>query len=157
MSEHHQIAKTAKEAFSEAGLASIAREIADVEKATSAEIRVSILEERPFEDGGLSLEELAKKEFIRLAMHETHGQNAVLLFLLFEERKFYVYGDTGIHKRVNPETWDDVAKTLKEHFKEGKFEQGVISGLKKIKHHLRVALPTGGENMNELSNEVIIR
>lgn len=157
MSEHHTIAKTAKEAFSEKGLAHIAEVIAEVEKHTSAEVRVSILDERPFEDGGLPLDKLALKEFSRLGMHKTKGQNGILLYILFEEHKYYICGDKGINDRVDPNTWEDVAATLKSHFKEGHFEEGVVSGLRKIKEHLRVALPPDATNPNELPNEVILR
>lgn len=157
MSDHHTVAKTAKDAFSSDALARIADIIAEVEKHTSAEIRVSILDERPFEDGGLPLDELALKEFKRLGMQKTKGQNGILLYIIFEEHKYYICGDKGIHERVDPNTWEDVAATIKSHFKEGYFEQGVVSGLGKIKEHLRIALPPDVTNPNELSNEVVIR
>lgn len=156
MSEH-QIAKTAKGAFSETALKHITDVIAEVEEHTSAEIRVSILDERPFEDGGLSLDTLAMKEFKRLGMHNTKGKNGILLYIVFEEHKYYICGDKGIHERVDPNTWEDVASTIKTHFTQGHFEQGVIEGLRKIKEHLRIALPPDATNPNELSNEVIIR
>jgi uncharacterized membrane protein len=155
--EDHDIAKSAKEAFSEAGLKRIADTIAEVEAHTSAEIRVSVLDERPFEDGGLPLDELAKREFKRLGMHKTKGQNGILLYILFEEHKYYICGDKGIHERVDTGTWEDVAATIKSHFKQGHFEDGVVSGLRKIKEHLRIALPPDADNPNELSNEVVIR
>lgn len=156
MSEH-QIAKTAKEAFSESALKHIADVIAEVEEHTSAEIRVSILDERPFEDAGLALDALALKEFTRLGMHSTKGQNGILLYILFEEHKYYICGDKGINDRVDTNTWEDVAATIKSHFKEGHFEDGVVSGLRTIKDHLRIALPPDTTNPNELPNEVILR
>jgi len=153
----HKIAASAKEAFSEAALKRIADVIAEVELYTSAEIRVSILDERPFEDGGLPLDELAKREFKRLGMHQTKGLNGILLFIVFEEHKYYIYGDTGIHSCVNPDTWEDVATTIRTHFKHGEFEEGVVTGLRTIKSHLHTALPPEASNPNELSNEVVIR
>lgn len=157
MSEHHLVAKTAKEAFSESALGRIADVIAEVEEHTSAEVRVSILDERPFEDGGLPLDTLALKEFSRLGMQSTIGQNGILLYILFEERKYYICGDKGINDRVDTNTWEDVASTIKSHFKHGHFEEGVVSGLRKIKEHLRIALPPEATNPNELPNEVILR
>jgi uncharacterized membrane protein len=157
MSEHQSIAKTAKEAFSESALKHIADVIAEVEEHTSAEVRVSILDERPFEDGGLPLDKLALKEFSRLGMQSTKGQNGILLYILFEEHKYYICGDKGINDRVDTNTWEDVAATIKSHFKEGHFEEGVVTGLRTIKEHLRIALPPDTTNPNELPNEVILR
>ena len=157
MSEHKSTAKTAKEAFSESALKHIAEVIAEVEEHTSAEIRVSILDERPFEDGGLALDALALKEFTRLGMHSTKGQNGILLYIIFEEHKYYICGDKGINDRVDTNTWEDVATTIKSHFKEGHFEEGVVSGLRAIKDHLCIALPPEATNPNELPNEVVMR
>ena len=157
MSEHQSIAKTAKEAFSESALKHIADVISEVEEHTSAEVRVSILDERPFEDGGLPLDKLALKEFSRLGMHTTKGQNGILLYIIFEEHKYYICGDKGINDRVDTNTWEDVAATIKSHFKNGHFEEGVVSGLRTIKEHLRIALPPDTTNPNELPNEVVMR
>jgi uncharacterized membrane protein len=89
-------------------------------------------------------------------MEKMTDRNSILLFILFEERKFYIYGDEGIHKRVDPKTWEDVAATLKEHFKHGEHEKGIVDALKKILTHVHTQFVPTGENPNELSNEVII-
>src|SRR5256885_14291168 len=130
MSTHTHPHKQVKEIFTKPVLDKIAAVIADVETKADAEIRVSIREERDHDEAGLSIEDIAKKEFLKLGMDKTAGRNGILLFILFEEHKFYVYGDEGIHKRVHPDTWEDVAATLKEHFKHANYEQGVRDALK---------------------------
>ena len=151
----HSIPTSAKEALSKEGLDRIAAVIAEVELATSAEIRVSIREERePHEHE--TVEQLAYKEFARLRMHETKDRSGILLFILFEERKYYIYGDEGIHRRTEPHTWSEVASTLHEYFHKGDFEGGIISALHMIKARVTNALPRAADDTDELSNEVSI-
>ncbi|MFI5264880.1 MAG: TPM domain-containing protein, partial [Candidatus Kapaibacterium sp.] len=114
-------------------------------------------EERDHDEAGLSIEDIAKREFLKLGMDNTAGRNGILLFILFEEHKFYVYGDTGIHERVHPETWEDVAVTLKEHFKHGNYEQGIRDALKKIASHVHTEFASAADTARELSNEIVTR
>ena len=154
MSEH-SIPTSAKEALSKDALARIAAAIAEVERATSAEIRVSIREERePHEHG--TIEELALKEFARLRMHETKERSGILLFILFEDRKYFICGDEGVNRRAEPHTWDEIATSLHEYFHKGDFEGGIISALNLIKHRVHLAMPRAHDDTDELSNEVTI-
>ena len=153
----HNVPKNAKEAFSTAALKKIGEVIGEIEQHTSAEIRVSILDEREVADANIPLPDLAKKEFLRLGMEKTKGGNGVLLLILFHERKFYILGDKGIHDRLQSETWEDVAATLKSKFANGHFVEGVTEGLQNIKSHLQRSLPPTEDLSNELSNEVSIR
>ena len=155
MSTNSHTAKHVKDIFTKTVLDNIASTIAEVEKDCSANIRVSISEERDHDEAGLSIEDIAKRDFLKLGMYKTKGSNAILLFILFEERKFFVYGDTGIHKRVHPETWEDVAATLKDHFKHGNYESGIRDALKKIVSHVHTEFTPNGSKQ-ELSNEVVI-
>jgi uncharacterized membrane protein len=156
MATHVHPHKQVKDIFTKTVLDHIASAIASAENQTSAEIRVSIREERDHDEAGLSIEDIAKKEFLKLGMEKTIGRNGILLFILFEEHKFYVCGDEGIHKRVNPDTWKDVAETLHENFKHAHYEEGIISALKKITSHVHTAFAGTGKSAEELSNEVVI-
>jgi uncharacterized membrane protein len=156
MAAHNQAPKHAKDIFTQPGLDRLAVAIAEVEKGTSCEVRIAIREERDSHEAALPIEDIAKGEFLNLGMDKTAGRNSILLFILFEERKFYIYGDEGIHTRVDPNTWEDVAATLKENFKHGEYEQGIQDALLKILSHVRTQFVPSDENPNELSNEVII-
>jgi uncharacterized membrane protein len=153
MVEH--IPTSAKEALSKAALDRIAAVIAEVERVTSAEIRVSIREERePHEHE--PIDQLALKEFTKLRMHETKDRSGILLFILFEDRKYYIYGDEGINRRAEPHTWTEIATTLHDYFSKGDFEGGIISALHMIKARIHEALPRAHDDIDELSNEVSI-
>jgi len=156
MAAQTHVHKHVKEIFTKPVLDKIASTIAEVEQGTSAEIRVSIKEERDHDEAGLSIEAIAKREFLKLGMDKTTDKHGILLFILFEERKFYIYGDTGIHQRVHPETWEDVAATLKEHFKHAHYEEGIRDGLTKISSHVHTAFASLKGSAGELSNEVVI-
>jgi len=147
----------AKDAFTSDALERVAATIAEVEKLTSAEIRISILDERDTDDSHLTVEQLAKKEFASMKMEQTNHRSGVLLLILYSERKYYVYGDTGIHQRLKQGVWNTVATTLGKHFVNDHFEEGLHEAVKEIARHLEKALPPEAENPNQLSNEVAIR
>lgn len=148
---------TAKKAFSAEALRRISAAIAEVEKETNAEIRLSIREDRDEAEAGMEMREIALREFVSLNMHKTKGRTGVLLLILFDEHKFYIYGDEGLTPYADPETWTDVAQTLSQHFKQSDFEQGVIAALQVLRSHVRRALPLTQGDTDELSNEVSIR
>lgn len=147
----------ASEAFSKEALDRVARTIEEVEQTTSAEIRISIRDTRDSAEAGLTIQQMALKEFEYLKMDKTKDRTGVLLLILYDERQFYVYGDAGINERSNPETWEDVARILSEHFRVGKFEDGLHAALRAIASHVTTILPHQADDTDELSNEVIIR
>ena len=152
----HTFPAHAHDAFPSEALDRIAKAIDEAEKHTSAEIRVSIHDERDHSEGGKPVADVAKSEFKKLGMDKLSNRNGILLLILYAERQFYVYGDAAIHHRVHPEAWKDVASELTEHFKEGHFEQGVISAVGRMTHHLKNALPDTGSQPNEHPNEVVL-
>ena len=147
----------AREAFTHEALERVAHTIADAEKATGAEIRISIRDLREAGEADLSLKELAEKEFATLGMHQTDGRVGILLLILYHERKYYVCGDEGVHSKVHPETWKDVAATLGKYFKDAQYEQGLHEAIRKIEHHLKGKLPKREDEESGTSNEVMVR
>ncbi len=135
----------ASEALPREALERIAHTIASVEESTGARIHLSIRDFRDAGEADLSLKELARKEFSTLRLHEHDERYGILLLILYHERKFYVYGDEGVHTRIHPDAWKDVAGTLTEHFAKGAFEAGITEAVKKIQHHLKgkLSVPRG--------------
>jgi len=147
----------ASEAFPKEALDRIAETIKEVEQETSAEIRISIRESRDSNEADLSLDQIALREFALLKMDQTADRTGILLLVLYNERKFYIYGDVGINARSDTNTWTNVADVLKQHFKQGKFEEGVHASLRAIIPHVKEVLPRKADDIDELSNEVSIR
>jgi uncharacterized membrane protein len=146
----------AKQAFPPELLERIAHTIADVEEATGADIRISIRDLREAAEADLSLKDLAEKEFAMLNMQGENGYG-ILLLILYHERKFYVCGDAGVHSKVHPETWKDVATTLGAHFAKADYEGGLREALKKIEHHLKGKLERRAGTVKRTSDEVVVR
>jgi uncharacterized membrane protein len=147
----------AREAFTHEALERVGHMIADVEQATHAEIRISIRDVREASEADLSLKELAEKEFAALGMHYTDGRTGILLMILYHEKKFYVIGDEGVHSRVHPETWNDIARTLAAHFKNAEYEQGLHEALRKIEHHLKGKLPNRKSENSQHDDEIVMK
>ena len=147
----------ANEAFPRDALERIAHRIAAVEQSTGAEIRVSIRDLRDAGEADLSMRELAQKEFAALGLHHHKDRHGILLLVLYHERKFYVYGDEGVHSKIHPEAWEDVARTLNKHFAAGAYEAGLTEAIQRIEHHLKGKLPKHAALVHNVSDEVAVR
>ena len=135
----------------------VAKFISSLEEKTSGEIRVAVRFKRGFFEKNKSVHELAIKEFHRLKMHKTRDKTGVLLFFLLDHKEFHIVADEGIHTKVEDGTWDKIASELTEHFKQQKFKDGILHGLKKVGAILSQHFPRKSDDTNELSNEVSFR
>jgi len=140
----------------ETELHEIARAIAEQEQRTSGQIRVSIRQQRGKKELGLSVEELARKEFHELGMTKTSERSGVLIFLLLEDRKFHVLADAGIHAKVSEGTWERIAGEMSKHFSERKFKEGILHGVKSVAAELGKHFPAKPGGRNELPDAVHI-
>lgn len=141
-------------------LLNISSEIKNQEKLTSAEIVLSIKKSKPFLDKFLSrslrIEESAKKEFYRLGMNRTKDNTGILIFVLFEERQFYVLADKAINEVFTQDTWVSVTETIRSNFGKGEFANGLIKAVALIGDTLKTHFPIKPDDVNEISNKIII-
>ncbi|NVN97636.1 TPM domain-containing protein, partial [Candidatus Nomurabacteria bacterium] len=119
-------------------------------------IRVCIKEKKTFSDRKKNIRELAEKEFYKLNMHTTRDKTGILLYLLLNERQFYILADQGIHKKVGDDTWHKVKEEIQEHFKSGKFSEGILWGIERVGNILSQHFPIKEDDSNELSNKVVL-
>lgn len=146
-----------KQMFKKEDLAAIVSAIGEAEKTTAGEIRVSIRQRRKLREKKLSLEELARQEFHLLGMTKTKGRTGILIFLLLEDRKFFILADDGIHAKVEDGTWGKIADEMSNHFSKKNFRLGIIHGVKSVGVELSKYFPGKAGNKNELPNDVHIR
>ena len=142
--------------FSDDDFLRISNKIKETEKTTSGEIRVAVKENKKFFERKKSIRNLAEKEFFRLNMHATRDKTGILLYLLLDERQFYILADSGIDKIVGQATWDSVRDEIQQRFKDGKFGEGLIWGVERVGKILSEHFPIKADDTNELSNEVVI-
>jgi uncharacterized membrane protein len=143
-----------KTLFTKENLAVIASAIGEAEKTTAGEIRVSIRQKRQWREKKLSIEEMARHEFHNLGMTKTKDQTGVLIFLLMDERKFFVLADKGIHTKVEELTWTRIAEEMSSHFTKKNFLEGVLYGIQAVSKVLSQFFPRKTNDKNELPNDV---
>ncbi len=128
----------------------IKKAIQDAELLTSGEIRVSVA---PFFWGNLRA--AAERAFTRLGMTATRDRNGILLFIVPSRRRFVVLGDEGIHAKVGPEFWKDVAEAMSERFRKGDFTGGLLHGIETVGRELATHFPYDpATDKNELPDDV---
>jgi uncharacterized membrane protein len=124
--------------------------IAEAEKRTSGEIRISVA---PFFWG--SVRRVAEKAFIRLGMTGTKARNGILFFVVPSRRRFVILGDEGIHAKVGQEFWDHLAGAVSQEFRKGEFTLGLIKGIQEAGEHLAAHFPYEPlTDRNELPDEI---
>jgi uncharacterized membrane protein len=123
--------------------------IREAEKNTSGEIRVHI-------DKKCKADVLDRATYVfeQLNMHKTKLRNGVLFYLATEDHKFAILGDAGINSVVPDHFWDDIKDLMEEHFKEGRFTEGLESGIKKAGEQLKKRFPYQIDDENELDDEI---
>lgn len=136
--------------FSNSEKKKISQVIAELEKKTSAELRVHV----EAKNSKLSILEQAKQAFEKLGMTATHHKNGVLIFICSDSHEFAVLGDTGINCRVSSHFWEDVSGCMSDKFAQGLFLQGVCDGIFMAGEKLQTYFPFHPDDRNELPNTV---
>ncbi len=139
----------AKQFFSEEEQKLIISAIQKAEQQTSGEIRVHI---EPTCKGDVY--ERAKEVFEQLGMHATELKNGVLFYLAYQDKKFAILGDKGIHEKVSQYFWDEVKELMAKEFKSKKFSEGLCLGIEKAGEKLNTHFPFQKNDTNELSNDI---
>jgi uncharacterized membrane protein len=143
-----------KKLFTTEDLAAIAKAIIDAEMSTSGEIRVSIRQKRRWRERKHTIEEIARREFQLLGMKNTKDRTGVLIFLLIEDKKFFILADEGIHTKVEDGTWNKIAGEMSTHFSQKHFREGMIHGIQTVGTILSQHFVRKPDDTNELPNEV---
>jgi uncharacterized membrane protein len=123
--------------------------IRQAEAMTSGEIRVFVSRKEVSDPVNV-----AKEHFVRMKMTETRERNGVLIFVAPVARKFAVIGDVQVHKRCGDGFWTELTKEMSGHFRESKFSEGIIHGVKKAGKLLAEQFPRRADDKNELPDEV---
>jgi len=124
--------------------------IAEAEKRTSGEIRVSV--SRYFWG---PVRPVAERAFARLGMTATRERNGILFFIVPSRRTFYILGDEGIHAKVGQGFWDETAAVMSARFRKGEFTEGLAEGIRSAGDRLAAHFPYNpATDRNELSDEI---
>ena len=123
--------------------------ILEAERNTSGEIRVHI-ESKSKDDHYKRAEQV----FHQLKMDNTRESNGVLLYVAVEDHRFVILGDKGIDKVVPDNFWESTRDIIQDHFKNGRFKQGIVEGILEAGKELKSHFPWQSDDINELSDEI---
>jgi len=98
----------------------------------------------------------ALEVFSHLRVWDTEHNNGVLIYLLLADHDVEIVADRGVHARVGGEGWEKICREMETSFREGKFEQGVLHGIRAVSAHLVRHYPAQGKNRNELDDKPVV-
>ena len=142
--------------FSEDDLITIKEKIADVERSTCGEIRLSIRQKRSLAERLHSQHELAVKDFERLGMANTKSKTGILIFIIFGERFYDILADEGIHPKIHLSVWNGLELKLKEEFRKENYTDGILHVIDIMGGILKEEFPREEGDINELEDDVIV-
>ena len=139
-----------KQFFDETEERQIMSAIQKAEKASSGEIRVYV--ESECAD---SVEQRTIAIFKKLKMYRTHERNGVLIYIAMDSRKFAIFGDEGIHKKMGFNFWTNEAATLKTFLSTEQIVEGICQVIIDIGEVLKVHFPHASDDRNELPDKPV--
>ena len=137
--------------LSDDDLEAVARAVAQVERHTSAEIRVHLDHSCPAD----ALPQ-AIKVFERLGMHRTAARHGVLVYVSVSDRKLAIIGDRGIHERVGEAYWQGLIAGVLQRMREQGPREGLVHALAEVGKALGHHFPRRPGDKNELPDDVSI-
>jgi len=149
---------TVRRHFPRAALDNIERAIANVERSCAGQVRFAVehaLQWKPLM-AGQTARERAIEVFTDLHVWDTEQNNGVLIYLLLADRDVEIVADRGIHKKLGQPVWESICKQMEAAFRQGNFEQGVITGIESVGSHLAEHYPQMGDKANELPDRPVL-
>jgi uncharacterized membrane protein len=140
-----------KELFTEAQKERLMQAVREAEKLTSGEIRLFVESHCAY----VNPADRAMEIFASLKMEETKYRNGVLIYVALKDRQYAIYGDAGIHARVGNDFWLAAAKSLEEHFRDGRVTEGLEHCIRTIALSLGQHFPYEEGDQNELPDDIV--
>ena len=143
-----------RRAFGREALDRIQGRIAASERRHSGEIRVCVEAGLPLSYlwRGASARERAVTMFGKLRVWDTEANNGVLIYLLLAEHAIEIVADRGAARHVGPDHWQHIVHGMREHFRAGRFEPGLMQAVEAVDALLATHFPLAeaAANPNEL-------
>lgn len=75
----------------------------------------------------------AVQVFSELRAWDTEHNDGVLIYVLLADRAVEIVADRGVARgRVPPQEWDAACHLMESHFREGRFEDGAVAGVRAV-------------------------
>ena len=155
-------------AVPEALLKRLAQRVAASEQRHSGEIRICVEASLPWSylsqlGRDCTMRQLTRQRavtmFGKLRVWDTEHNNGVLIYLLLAEHAIEIVADRGITRRVPQATWDTLVAGMREDFRSGRFERGLMQAVDAVDGILSRHFPlaAGDANPNELADAPDLR
>jgi TPM domain len=150
--------RTVRRAFPQEALARIEAATSAGEKTHAGQVRFVV-------EGGMPLalvmsrqtpHERALDLFGSLRIWDTEGNSGVLVYVLLADRRVEIVADRGIHRNVGDAEWQSICRTMESAFREGRFADGAVAGVKSVNALLARHFPRSGVANNELPDQPIV-
>ena len=147
-----------RRAFPAATLDRIEAAIRDSEKAHDGELRFAA-------EGGLDLlpllrgvtpRERAVEVFSQLRVWDTQHNSGVLIYVQLVDHDIEIVADRGINAKVKQSEWDAICRHMETAFRAGRFETGILEGIREITALLATHFPPRDLNPDELPDRPIV-
>jgi hypothetical protein len=151
----------ARRALGDAALKRLEERVAASERGHSGEVRVCVEAGLPLSYlwRDLSARDRALTMFGKLRVWDTEHNNGVLIYLLLAEHAIEIVADRGLARRVVGDEWQRLIAAMRENFRAGRFEAGLMQAIDAVdallRHHFPLA--PGENNPDELPNRVDLR
>ena len=148
-------------ALGAAALARLEERVAASERRHSGEIRVAVEAGLPLSYlwRGATPRQRAIAMFGKLRVWDTEANNGVLIYLLLAERAIEIVADRGLARHVPQAHWDGLVHGMREAFRAGRFEEGLVQAVDAVDATLvrHFPLAEGQHNPNELPDRAHLR
>jgi uncharacterized membrane protein len=150
-----------RRALGDAALERLADRVKHSEGRHSGEIRISVEAGLPLSYlwQGLRARDRAITLFGKLRVWDTEHNNGVLIYLLLAEHAIEIVADRGLARHVPAEHWQQLVGTMREAFRAGRYEAGLMQAVEAVEALLvqHFPLAAGQANPNELPDRVDLR
>lgn len=145
--------------FPRTTLDAITKTVAEGENTHRGELRVAIESRLPFSAvaAGLTARDRAALVFSHLRVWDTDENCGVLLYVLLAEHRIEIVADRGIAKMVVPAEWEAITTHMRDEFAQGRFREGVQTGVAEAGALLAKHFPHNGQSReNQLPDRPLV-
>jgi uncharacterized membrane protein len=94
--------------------------------------------------------------FSQLRIWDTEHNSGVLIYLSFADRAVEIVADRGINARSGKAAWERICRMMEQEFRQGRFEDGAVAGIRAVAEELAQHFPSQGEKRNELPDKPVM-
>ncbi|HVE52728.1 MAG TPA: TPM domain-containing protein [Ramlibacter sp.] len=151
---------TTRRAIPPALVEQLARHVAESERRHTGEVRIYVEAALPLSYlwRDATPRERAIAMFGKLGVWDTEQNNGVLVYLLLAEHAIEVVADRGLSRHVSATQWQEVVHHMRDAFRAGRYEQGLIQAVDEVTALLVQHFPAapGAANANELPDAPVL-